>query len=195
MQGILCRHWLPVLLLGLLAGSPAVALDIERRVIPETGLLSWTLVDHGFSLELVQLQSDFVRAVYGARGFSSELIEEIAAYCVFGTIAKNLSDGSLSYRVADWRVTMADGHARHEQPPRTKSEWVARWKKAGIPYNWSILPDDQTLDVGDWNQGFTTVKAGRGSRFAFTVSWTVEGESHEASIPDMRCPPDQIPAH
>jgi hypothetical protein len=182
--------WL--LLFGLCSAGPAAALDIERRVIPETGLSSWAFADHGFSLELVQLQGDFIRAIYGSRGFSKELIDEIAAYCVFGSIARNLSDGPLSYRVAEWRVTTDDGR---ELVPRTKSEWVARWKKAGIPYNWSILPDDQTLDVGDWNQGFTTVKAGRGSRFRLTVSWTVEGETHEASIPDMRCPPDQIPAH
>ena len=184
------RYCLAGLALSLFAGQSA-ALDIERRVIPETGLLSWAFADHGFSLELVQLQSDFIRAIYGSRGFSTELIEEIAAYCVFGSIARNLSDGPLSYRVADWRVTTADGR---QQAPKTKSEWVARWKKAGIPYNWSILPDDQTLDVGDWNQGFTTVKAGRDSRFALTVSWTVKGETHVASIPDMRCPPDQIPA-
>lgn len=172
-------------LLFVAAAPSAAAVEVERRVDPETGLYSWKFVDHGLSLELIQLLGDYVRAVYGGMGFNEELLRVLDRYCVYGTIAKNLADRPLSYRVADWRYRLAG----RDRPPKTKSEWVTEWRSAGIRYNWSILPDQQTFDIGDWSQGFTTVLAPRGSRFDLTVRWTIAGETHEATIDDMQCPP------
>ncbi len=178
-------------LFWLLLPCALLAAEVQQERNPETGLLSWKTEDRGFSLELIQLHPDFVRAVYGARRFPPELIDGIAVYCVFGTIAMNISDSQLSYRVADWRAVTPDGL---EHALKTKTEWVTEWMKMGVPYNWSILPDDQTFEVGDWSQGFTTVKLPRESVFDLLYSWTVEGETHVGRIEKLRCPPKQLPA-
>ena len=130
-----------------------------------------------------------MRAVYGGRRFPAELVDGIAAYCVYGTIARNISDGRLSYRVADWRAVTPDGR---EHALKTKTGWVNEWMKMGVPYNWSILPDDQTFEVGDWSQGFTTVKLPRESVFDLVYSWTVGEETHVGRIESMRCPPERL---
>ena len=59
---------------------------------PDTGLVTWSAVDTGFSIELIQLVPDYVRAIYGSHNFPQSEIEDIAAYCVFGTIIKNTSE-------------------------------------------------------------------------------------------------------
>lgn len=177
-------------LLWLLLPCLVLAAEVQQSRNPETGLLSWKVEDQGFSLELVQLHTDFVRAVYGARGLPPELINGIAAYCVFGTIAVNTADSPLSYRVADWRAVTLDGQ---QHLLKTKTQWVNEWMKMGVPYNWSILPDDQTFEVGDWSQGFTTVKLPRESVFDLVYSWTIQGETHVGRIEKLHCPPEQLP--
>ncbi len=179
-----------IIVFWLLAPCLALAAEVQPARDPETGLLSWRVEVGGFSLELIQLLPDFVRAVYGARGLPPELIEGIAAYCVFGTIAINTSDSPLSYRVADWRYVTPD---RQEQPLKTKTQWVTEWRKMGVPFKWSILPDEQTFEVGDWSQGFTTVKLPRESIFDLIYSWTVKGETHVGRIEKLRCAPEQLP--
>lgn len=174
----------------LLLPGLVLAAEVQQSRNPDTGLLSWQVEDRGLSLELIQLHTDFVRAVYGARGLPPALIDGIAAYCVFGTIAVNTSDSQLSYRVADWRYVTPDGR---KHLIKTKTQWVTEWTEMGVPYNWSILPDDQTFEVGDWSQGFTTVKLPRESVFDLVYSWTVKGETHVGRIEKLRCPPEQLP--
>jgi hypothetical protein len=175
----------------ILAPVWAAADEVRVATNPETGLLSWKVQRDGLSLELLQVLPDFVRAAYAARGLPDELIEGVVEYCVFGTIVVNESDGQLSYRVADWRYVTPDGQ-KHRI--KTKSEWVAEWKAMGVPYNWSILPDDQTLEVGDWSQGFTTVDVPRDSDFDLIFSWSTNGERHAGRIENLRCAPEEPPA-
>jgi hypothetical protein len=168
----------------------AAAADVQRATNPDTGLLSWKVEHEGLSIELVQVLPDFVRAAYEARGLPDWIIEDVAAHCVLGTIVINRSDGPVAYRVADWRYVTPDGE-KHRL--KTKSEWTDEWKAGGVPYNWSILPDDQTLQVGDWSQGFTTVKLPRESEFDLIYTWSADGETHEARFEDLRCPPEEAP--
>ncbi len=156
---------------------------------PDNGLLSYSKDENGFSLELIQVVPDFIRAVYGSHNFPQDVIEDIAAYCVYGSVIKNTSGKMLSYRVADWYYEL-DGK-RH--PVKTKSQWLAQWRKAGITFSWTLLPDSGEFYQGDWQQGFTTVKAPRGSRFDFHYSWTLDGKRHHAVLRDMQCPPEQVP--
>ena len=171
----------------MLACAPAWAAEITKTQDPNSGLYSWKVVDRGFSLELIQLAPDFIRAVYAARDLPPAMIEEVASYCAFGTVARNETDFPLSYRVADWRALLPDGS---KQRLRTKREWLAGWKKMGVDFGFSILPDAITFDVGDWAQGFTTVKLPRGSRFDLIYSWKQQGKIFSGKLPNLVCTTD-----
>ncbi len=164
--------------------------DIQRHRDPETGLITWKVQEAGLSLQLIQLLPDYVTAVYSARGLPSSLVNTMASYCVFGTIIKNESDERLSYRVADWRYVTADGQAH---PIKTKSEWVEEWQDQGVSFRWSILPDDQTFEPGDWSQGFTTIPLPPGSSLTLNYTWRYRGEIHQGSLHELRCAPEQAP--
>lgn len=179
------------LFLVCLCPSVAGAVQVHAQRNPQTGLSSWKAEEGGFSLELVQLPPDYVKAFYEARGVPPELMKGMEQYCVFGSIARNESHQPLSYRVADWRYVTPDGA---EHPLKTKSDWVNEWRELGVAYMWSLLPDDQTLDGGDWNQGFTTVALPPDSAFDLLYSWSRNGQTYTARIPGMRCAPAQAPA-
>jgi hypothetical protein len=158
--------------------------EVQKKQDPETGLLSWNIEDRGLSLELIQLLPDYIRAIYSSRGLPKDIVEDMASYCVFGTIIKNLSDTQLSYRVADWRYVTADGK---EHVLKTKTQWLTEWRKRGVKFAWSLLPDDQVFDVGDWSQGFTTVKLPHGSTFDLVFTWKLEEKIHAGKIENLHC--------
>jgi hypothetical protein len=157
---------------------------VQKKQDPDTGLLSWSVEDRGLSLELIQLPPDYIRAVYSSRGLPKYIVEDMALYCVFGTIIKNLSDTQLSYRVADWRYVTADGKAH---ALKTKTQWLTEWRKGGIKFAWTLLPDDQVFDVGDWSQGFTTMKLPRESTFDLVFYWKLEEKTHAGKIENLSC--------
>jgi hypothetical protein len=170
-----------ILCLPALAAAEAV---VERD--PQTGLMSWTAEERGFSIELIQIVPDYVRAVYTTRRLPETVIERVTDYCVFGTIVRNKTDQALSYRVADWRYVTGDGE-RHRL--KTKSQWVQEWRELGIAFRWSMLPDDQTFEVGDWGQGFTTVKLSPGDSFDLLYSWSQNDKTYHGEISGLRCAP------
>lgn len=169
----------------------AVTAEAIHHIDPRTGLSSWKAQEAGFSLELVQLMPDYVRAVYASRGLPPELIAGVVKQCVFGTIVRNESDAPLSYRVSDWRYVTPDG-VRH--PLKTKSEWVQDWRKLGLAYRWSMLPDEQTFEVGDWGQGFSTVDLSPGSSFDLVYTWSQHEKKYTGTIKGVRCAPAQAPS-
>ena len=98
-----------VFCLGLLWWRPPLAGAVLHEVDPATGLASWKTPEQAFSLELIQILPDYVRAVYASRGLPRSVIDKVSSYCVFGTIVRNESDAPLAYRVADWRYRTPDG--------------------------------------------------------------------------------------
>lgn len=174
-------------LLLMLAVNVAWAADVTTMRDPNSGLYSWKVVDRGFSLELIQLPPDFIRAVYAARDLPPAMIEGVARYCTFGTVVRNETDLPMSYRVAQWRAVRDDGG---RQRLRTKSQWLAEWRKMGVDFGFSILPDAMTFEVGDWAQGFTTVKLPRGSHFDLIYSWRQYGKTYTGKLPNLVCPSD-----
>jgi hypothetical protein len=156
---------------------------------PDSGLLAYSVEDEGISIELIQLLPDFVRAVYTSHNLPKAEVEDIASYCVFGTILRNTSDGKMSYRVADWRTVGEDGI---ERPIKTKTQWIEQWRRAGVTFSWTLLPDSGDFEVGDWQQGFTTVKMPRDSAFDLIYQWKLDGEDHVGRFENMRCAPEKL---
>ena len=173
--------------------SPAApAADITTQRNEASGLYSWRAESEGFSIELIQLLPDFVRAIYMAHEFPAAEVDDIAAYCVFGTIIKNTSDQTLDYDVANWYFTDSSGK-RHAI--KTKSEWLAQWREAGITFSWTLLPDKGTFYEGDWQQGFTTIKLPRESAFTLTYKWSINGTEHTDTFEGLSCAPEQLSEH
>lgn len=168
----------------------AGAAPVKVHEDPETGLTSWKVVEEGFGLELIQLYPDYVQAVYASRDLPTVVLDGIRQYCVFGTVARNETDAELSYRVADWRYSVSGGK---QYPLKTKSEWLAEWRRHGVDYGWSILPDDISFDPGDWAQGFTTVKLPAGSRFDLLYSWSHHGKTYINRLENLSCAPAEPP--
>ena len=184
------NHLKQAILLGAyLYFSPAAA-EVEIFTEGNSNLLAWKAQHPGFSLQLIQLLPDYVRAIYSARGLQKDVVELMAGYCVFGTIIKNESSQELAYRVADWRYVTADGRSH---PVKTKTQWLEEWQKLGVAFRWSLLPDDQSFSPGDWSQGFTTLSLEPDTTFNLNYSWTLGGKSHAATIEALRCAPATAP--
>lgn len=178
-----------VALLLALVSARAASGEVVHEVNPASGLSTWRVERQDFGIELIQLLPDFVRAVFESKGLPQDVIDAVGSYCVFGTIVRNRSAAPLSYNVADWRYVTADGVAHRG---RTKAEWVSGWRDRGIAFRWTLLPGAQTFEVGDWGQGFTTVKLPPGTRFDLHYSWSQPGETRTDIIKDMQCAPEAI---
>jgi len=176
------------LALLMLAGISSAA-NISAQKNEETGLYSWVAEGDGFSIELIQLLPDFIRAIYMSHDFPDAEVEEIAGYCVFGTIIKNTSQQQLDYDVSNWYYTDKRGK---NYPVKTKTEWLEQWRKAGVTFSWTLLPDKGTFYMGDWQQGFTTIKLSPESEFTLTYKWSINGIEHTDKFEGLRCAPEQL---
>jgi hypothetical protein len=176
-------------LLLLVVLSRGAMAEAREQVNPDTGLSSWETVGQDFSLELVQVLPDYVRAVYASRGLPQSIIDKVSSYCVFGTILKNQSDTTLAYNVGDWRYVTRDGRAHRA---RLKTEWVNEWQDMGVAFRWSLLPEQQTYAPGDWGQGFTTIALPPGTVLDLHYSWEQGGVTHTGIIKEVRCAPAEL---
>jgi len=165
------------------------AAEVTVQKSNASGLLTWTSKDNGFSIQLIQLLPDFVRAVYDKHGLPADEVERIAAYCDFGTIIQNTSQQQLSYRVSDWRYIDKNGKA---YPVKTKAQWLEEWRKAGIVFAWTLLPGNGDFGIGDWQQGFTTIQIDRNEKFDLVYTWTLDGKKHQGKIENMSCAPANL---
>lgn len=182
------QKWL--LALGLafglaLALGCAHAVEVVTSTIPATGMKSWKQFDRGISIEFLQLGADAAEATYSSRDLSHLIYKSMRGYCVFGSVVRNETDAPLSYRVVDWRVVASDGK---KQRLRTKSQWVDDWKKQGVNFGWSILPDEITLEVGDWALGYTPIKLTPGESFNLIYVWRQHGKLFTSTLQNMSCP-------
>jgi len=168
----------------------AKATEVSIHKNENSGLLTWTVNDKGFQIELIQLLPDFIRAIYAKHNFPKEEVERAASYCIFGTILKNTSEQLLSYRVSDWRYRTKDGK---QHPVKTKTQWLDEWRKAGITFSWTLLPDVGEFSVGDWQQGFTTIDLPRETEFDLIFKWQLDGVMHTGTLENIRCAPESLP--
>jgi len=179
---------LSVFLVLVAVKASAVEISVHKNKI--SGLKTWIVVDEGFHIELIQLLPDFIRAIYEKHNFPGQEVERVASYCVFGTILKNTSNQHLSYRVSDWRYRTKDGK---QLPVKTKTQWLEEWRKAGITFSWTLLPDVGEISVGDWQQGFTTIKLPRETVFDFIYKWQLDGVAHTGILENISCAPEELP--
>ena len=176
-------------LTALVLSQTCIAADISTQKNEDSGLYSWVAQSEGFSIELIQLLPDFIRAIYMAHDFPDAEVEDIASYCVFGSVIKNTSQHQLDYDIADWYYTDINGT---EYPLKTKTAWLEQWRKAGVTFSWTLLPDRGTFYEGDWQQGFTTVKLPRESEFSLTYKWSINGTEYTDTFEGLRCAPEQL---
>ena len=186
-----------MILLMALSGLSTVAHSAEVTIHKNevSGLLTWTVNDVGFRVEFIQLLPDFIRAIYAKHNFPADEVERAASYCVFGSIIKNTSDKVLSYSVDNWRYRTKSekGLPAMELPVKTKTQWLAEWRKAGILFSWTLLPDTGEFAVGDWQQGFTTIKLPRESEFDLIYKWELDGVAYSGVLENMKCAPEALP--
>lgn len=173
-----------------LSSDDLMATEVTIHKNDISGLLTWTVKDTGLSLELIQLLPDFVRAIYGKHNFSKQEIERVASNCVFGTILKNTSEKHFSYRVKDWRYRTAD---KKLHKIKTKTQWLDDWRKVGITFSWTLLPDIGEFSVGDWQQGFTTINLPHDSDFDLIYKWKLDGKDYSGVIKNLKCAPATLP--
>jgi len=188
----LLKKVLFIALISMSTGVHATKVTIHQNEV--SGLLTWTSEDEGFSIELIQLLPDFIRAIYAKHNFPDEEIERAASYCMFGTILKNTSNQLLSYRVSNWRYRTKNENGTYgkEMPVKTKTQWLEEWKKAGIIFSWTLLPDAGDFAVGDWQQGFTTIKLPRESKFDLIYKWELDGKAHTGILENLQCAPETL---
>ena len=169
--------------------STAAAATVHKN--KESGLLTWVADKDDFSVELIQLLPDFVRAIYAKHDFPKDEIERIANYCVYGTIIKNTSQYALTYDVSSWRYR----YKGESHNVKTKTQWLEEWKKAGILFSWTLLPDYGVFEVGDWQQGFTTIAVPRDAVFDLEINWTIDDNHsvrYSKNIQGIICPPENL---
>ena len=168
--------------------TPSIA-DTTIHKNKQSGLLTWVANENGFSIELIQLLPDFVRAIYAKHAFPDKELERIAGYCVFGTIIKNTSKQVVIYEVSNWRYKANNTSYN----VKTKTQWLDEWRKAGITFSWTLLPDSGVFEVGDWQQGFTTIALPRDSKFDLTIEWDIDRSRYNNTIENIICAPEELP--
>ena len=175
----------------LLAWPPVLSADAPS-LDPDTGLATWQTESRGVEVRLTQISPDQARAFYQARGFSAEAAERYAGECVFMTVVRNVGTTPVEHRLADWRYL----HQGRRVSLRSKAAWERLWQQlrvseaARIAFNWAQFPATQTFAPGDWNQGMTSYRVGRGERFDLLFVWHAGGNTFSGTLHEVQCATD-----
>jgi hypothetical protein len=66
------------------------------------------------------------------------------------------------------------------------------WKIACIVFSFTLLPDVVVFEVGDWQQGFTTIDLPREATFDFIYKWKLDGVMHLGVLENIQCAPETL---
>jgi hypothetical protein len=174
----------PLMILLLMASPLIVQAEAKPENSKPQKKSEWFSEQGGFSIKLVPVNRDYSRAVFYARGMPAEVVEEMANYCVFGTIVKNLSAKPLSYDMSTWRAVTVDGV---EHRMKLKSTWIQEWQAKGVGFRWLLLAEAQTFEEGDWIQGFSTVKLAPAAIFDLHYSWSRGEQVFYSKLEGVTC--------
>lgn len=156
----------------------------------DPGPTSWEQRSGGAFLQLTQITPDQSRAFFLNRDFPREAVEIYAAACVFMVIVKNETSASpVSYRLAEWRARQT-GESR---TLKQRKDWLILWEARGLPeaariaFEWSQLPDEQSFEQGDWNQGMASVALPHGGAFDLEYQWHIADEIFHGTLKGVHC--------
>lgn len=173
-----------------------------------TKLKSWTLVQSGLELQLIQRLPDQTRGFFQGRGFNKQQADDIATQCVLQTIVKNTgakgadskkNNRAISISLKEWRVKKAGGQI---QAIKLKEDWTKQWsaiqdenlqvkKSAQIAFRWATFPSEQTFEAGgDYNWGMISFGLMPGETFDLHVFWKTELKINDEWIRGIECPED-----
>jgi len=184
---------LSALLLSIFSLPLSAEITVNRHQQTASGLQGWVLEDQKIEIQLNPLKQDQVRGFYLARGFSAEVVEQIAASCVFQAVMTNISEPALevSIDLSDWRVQEDTQLSRLT----SKDEWLQRWTEQGasdaakVAFRWATFPWQQEMQqTGDYGWGMILLGEGRESTFNMAVRWRVQGEIFSEMLEGLRCP-------
>ncbi len=191
------RFWLAITALILAGISPGQA-ETSVSKNPETGLVSWKLLEPGIDLTLAQRTPDQTRAFFLGRGFSRKVADDIATACVFQTIGKNPASGEgaqpLTIRLKEWRVI----HKGQQRPVKLKEQWAQEWQgsdekpAARLAFRWATFPTEQTFEpAGDYNWGMISFDLPPGERFDVLLVWHEGEQRKQTLLTGLQCPADE----
>ena len=155
-----------------------------------TSLRSWQTGDHGVSLSVAQISPAQALAFYRARGFEPDAAAHYAAACVFQLVLRNeAADGTLTSRLASWRVRTETAAQRFVPLESWEGEWERRGvaEPARIAFHWAQFPAEQQFEPGDWIMGMAALSPRPQASFDLNYQWSIDGIFHRGTLSGLRC--------
>jgi len=184
---------LSTLLLAFFSLPSLAETTVSRHQQTASGLQGWLLEDQKIEIQLNPLKQDQVRAFYLARGFTADIVEQMAASCVFQAVMTNVSGEAqeVSVDLSDWRLQ----ENALETRLITKDEWLRRWAEQGasdaaqVAFRWATFPWEQSMQqTGDYGWGMILLGEDRQSIFNLEVRWRVQGALFSQTLQGLSCP-------
>jgi len=191
-------HVLPALLLIWAGICPAAEPDpvAAEAAAPPPGIgepaatADWQTADSGVTLSATRITPAQAHAFYRARGFASDAAAHYAAACVFQIVLRNdAAGGTLTNRLADWRVGMGAKAQRFVPLETWEGEWTRRGvaEPARIAFRWAQFPGEQQFEPGDWIMGMAALSPRPQASFELNYEWSIDGITHRGTLSGLRC--------
>lgn len=154
------------------------------------GARTWRWSGHGVQVRLTHIVPDQLRGFFQARGFKPKDTEIIAAACVFQTVVRNETKGSVV--ISDlklWQVMTAG----KKQSLLMREYWEQVWKTRQVPqaarlaFRWAWFPTEQRFHHGDWNMGMSSYGLPPGSKFDLILDFEIDGKRISGRIENIEC--------
>ena len=189
-------HPIFILAAFFLAGDAVGGIEQGSLASKGTGLIKWYWRNGTFSFSTQQRLPDQTRAFFLGRGLPKEAVESLATSCIFQAEIRNLSASGgqpVTIELDSWRISHKDESA----PPVLASEWKQRFQRLGlrqdasIALRWSLFPEEQTFEPGDYNWGMISYGPKPNERFDLTFVWYEGSEKHQATLTRLVCAEDK----
>jgi hypothetical protein len=186
-------------LCGLFLVSPAGLADpVAVGIDAETRLKHWEWNADGVALRITQRLPDQTRAFFLARGFNQADADYIAGNCIFQTMFRNTgpeTSGTVASDLKEWHIRSNGKDSQLLVREHWRKLWAEREipQSAGIAFEWSLLPTQQTYAPGDYNWGMTSYGLPPDRHFDLVFTWHRNGQRLEGKIGDIQCAPDIHP--